>query len=446
MHVLTYLFKDKTMNDNSLNYTKHYMINFSRAIDLISENTPCLPSELITIKQASGRILTDNVISPISVPSFNNSAMDGYAVNFESLKKANKDNPIDLQLIGLTAAGDSTANPLSKIKSKSISAWKIMTGAPIPNGYDSVIPIENTKIIESQNNTQVRCFSSVNQAAHVRRCGEDFVEGQQILTKHQQINANRIMALASLGVAKVSVVKQPSIAVFSTGKELVDEPEIKLRSGQIYNSNMPYILDYLNQLPVKAYNAGTNYDDIDNYKIALQKELDKNTNIIISTGAVSMGDFDFIPQTIIQMGGEIIFHKSKIRPGKPILFATFPNGSFYFGLPGNPISAAIGLRFFVSHCINLLLGLPKESPVKAKLMSDRKKKLGFKNILKAYAKVDKKACMIAEISNGQESFKIQPLIDSNGWVILDEEHQQVSQDTLVDFYPSIPQLGLNFIL
>lgn len=423
------------MNDNKDFYTQNYMLDFDGALQLISEHSTQLDSETIKLADCSGRILAEDIISPISVPTFDNSAMDGYAVNFSDLTTADKKNPVALKLIGLTAAGDSIA----KASETNNTAWKIMTGAPLPRGYDSIIPVEDTEL--SDGNNYVNCFSTPNFGAHVRTSGEDFVKGDIVLKDKQIINANRVMALASLGVAKLKVITKPRIAVFSTGKELVDDPSDELQPGQIYNSNMPFILEYLKHLPVEAYNAGTNYDEVELYQQALQKELDKNTNIVISTGAVSMGDFDFIPQTIIKMGGEIVFHKSKIRPGKPILFAKFPNGTFYFGLPGNPISATIGLRFFVTHLINLLLGMPVEKPLKAKLLNNKTKKRGFKSILKAHAKIDLRANLTAKISQGQESFKIHPMLDANGWVVLSEADESTKIGDLVDFYFS--NLDLN---
>lgn len=411
------------------------MLNFDDALQLISDHCTQLASETIKLADCRGRILAEDIISPISVPTFDNSAMDGYAVNFEDLAKADKDNPVRLKLIGLTAAGDNIAEASETNK----TAWKIMTGAPLPKGYDSIIPVENTKL--STDKYHVNCFSAPSFGAHVRSSGEDFVKDDIVLKNKQIINANRVMALASLGVAELAVIKKPQIAIFSTGKELVDELSTELQPGQIYNSNMPYILEYLKDLPVDAYNAGTNYDEVELYQQALQKELKRNTDIIVSTGAVSMGDFDFIPQTIIKMGGEIIFHKSKIRPGKPILFAKFPNGTYYFGLPGNPISATIGLRFFVTHLINLIIGMPKEKQLRAKLLNDKSKKKGFRSILKAHAKIDLNANLAAEISQGQESFKIHPMLDANGWVVLPDADDNAKTGDLVDFYYS--SLDLN---
>ena len=432
------------MNDNSTDYTKNYMVPFAKALQLITDNSNELDNEFVNVSESNGRVLAQEIISPLSIPPFNNSAMDGYAVNSIDLTEASKENPVKLKLAGLTAAGDD----ISSQDKPEGTAWKIMTGAPVPDGYDSIIPVENTKLdgealgddnlgVNSLGHDKtVHCFSPTNNGAHVRLSGEDFVKDDLVLSPKAIINANKIMALTSLGIAKIEVKKKPSIAVFSTGKELIDDPNQELKPGQIHNSNMPYILEYLKDLPVTSFNAGTNYDEVDAYEKALKIELNKKVDIIISTGAVSMGDFDFIPQTILKMGGEIIFHKSLIRPGKPVLFARFPNGSFYIGLPGNPISATIGLRFFVSHLITRLVGLPPEKPQACKLVNSHKKKVGFTNILKSNAEIDSTATLRATIMKGQESFKIHPLMDANGWVVLQEQLDSIQEGELVSFFPS----------
>lgn len=416
------------MNNNQTNYTQHYMIEFHQALSLISQNTLPLTASTIDVSHAKGRVLATNIVSPTSIPEFNNSAMDGYAVNAADLRNASSDHPVDLQMIGLTAAGDShqvDSNTQGK-------AWKIMTGAPVPAGFDSIIPVENTKL----EGIEVSCFSAPKKGAHIRCKGEDFKQGEDILRRGKIVNDNTLMALAALGIKEVSVYPEIKVALFSTGKELVDDAKVALKPGQIRNSNKPYIMEWLKALPVQTIDCGTNLDDAQKFTDDLKAQLNNNTQIIISSGAVSMGDFDFIPQTIKKLGGEILFHKSKIKPGKPILFARFDNGSYYFGLPGNPISANIGLRFFVSHLFRKLVGLESEKPLKAILKTDYNKKADFRLILKGNATINQQAQLTTEILDGQESFKIKPLLSANGWVILKENQSEFNKGELVDFYPS----------
>ncbi len=418
------------MNDNKTAYTKNYMVRYTDAINHIDANSRLISIEAVNINQSRNRISAEKIVSGVNIPSFDNSAMDGYAVLANELVGASEATPTELKVAGLSAAGDS----VNITSANQNTAWKIMTGAPVPKNYDSIIPVENTQL----KNELVECFSEVRLGAHIRLAGEDFRKGDQITYVNQIINANTIMALASIGLKQISVYKKPKIGVFSTGKELVDDPDMALKPGQIRNSNMPYIINYLQEFPVEVFNAGTNYDDVSLFRKALQKELDNKTDIIISTGAVSMGDFDFIPNTIIKMGGEIIFHKIKLRPGKPILFAKFPNGSFYVGLPGNPISATVGLRLFVSRLIANMLGQPEEVPQKAKLDSTLETKNGLTFVLKAKASIDNNATNRVEVLNGQESFKIHPLLKANGWLLIPDIMDNVKENTVCDFYPSFP--------
>jgi len=418
------------MNDNKTNpYTDNYMISFNQANQLVIENSPLLNSETISLSMASNRVLSEALISPASVPSFDNSAMDGYAVNSEDLITATKDNPVCLELAGITAAGDiSDYNQVTKGR-----AWKIMTGAPVPDGFNSIIPVENTQLSADK----VTCFSSPEKGAHVRLKGQDFKSGDPILNQGRIINSNGVMACAALGVDEIQVYKKPSIAIFSTGKELVDDPKTPLKLGQIRNSNKPFIQNWLSNLPIELIDAGTNHDQVEDFENDLQAQLDSGTHIIISTGAVSMGDFDFIPQTIIKLGGEIIFHKAKIRPGKPILFAKFPNGTLYFGLPGNPISAAIGLRFFVSSAIMTMLGLAPELPLATIANNAVNKKKGFRAILKGNAQINDQAQHETAILEGQQSFKIHSLLNANGWAVIGEDKDDLKQGDSLDFYPTL---------
>lgn len=418
------------MNDNQSNpYTEHYLVDFHLAQQMVIAHCNLHETELVDSLNALGRVVAEDLDAPASLPPFNNSAMDGYAVNASDTDKASPESPVELKLVGVIAAGESGQDDLADTQGL---AYKIMTGAPVPKCFDSIIPVENTQLQDER----VFCLSPTVLGAHIRNAGEDFVLGEKIISCGKIVDANTIMALAALGIGQIKVFKRIDIAVFSTGKELVDDPNQALAKGQIRNSNKPFILSWLQHLPVRAFDAGTNYDQVEVFEDALQGQLDQGPPIIISSGAVSMGDFDFIPQTIVKLGGKIIFHKSKIKPGKPILFAKFPNGSLYFGLPGNPISADIGLRFFVSTAIRAMLDLSAEKPLKAKLNAGFNKKAGFAAILKANASQNANAELVVDILPGQESFKIKPLLRAKGWAFIDQRSEQSMANELIDYYPN----------
>ncbi|MET1253881.1 molybdopterin molybdotransferase MoeA [Aliikangiella maris] len=422
------------MNDNKDNpYTENYLIEFSQALDLINQHASPIEQVFISLDKALTCVAAQDINTKESVPPFNNSAMDGYAVNARDLVSASQQSPVKLSLLGTGAAGEDLPLNIDSNECQN-KAWKIMTGAPVPSAFDSVIPIENTQL----ENNSVLCFSPVKVAANIRYAGEDFQKDQPLIKKGEIINTNKIMALTAQGIGNICVYQRPSIALFATGKELVDHPEQTLKPGQIRNSNTPYMVSWLKSLPVDVYNAGTNHDDSKKFADDLTSALNKNTNIIISSGAVSMGDFDFIPKIIKQLGGQIIFHKIKIKPGKPILFAKFPNGTFYFGLPGNPISANLGLRFFVFRLIQRLLAQADEKPVTAICNEAFTKRPGFAAILKSFAQINQHAQLTCNILPGQESFKIKPLLNANGWIYLKESTESLATGEKVEFYPTIP--------
>ena len=404
------------------------MIGFEQALSLIASEAKVKDTEIIETLSASGCVLAEPIYAPSPIPQFNNTAMDGYAVIANDLINASKETPVKLRQIGVTAAGevsDSISSPVG-------TALKIMTGATVPEAYDAIIPVEAT---ESKDDT-VFCYSPAKKGDHIRKVGEDFDKGELILSQGEVISSNTIAALTALGVSHVKVYKPITISTISTGKELVDDFKTSLAPGQIRNSNKPFILDWLKDYPVAVKDLGTNLDDAKKFEADLKKELSEGTDIIISTGAVSMGDFDFIPKLVKKLGGEIIFHKVKIRPGKPILFAKFANGSYYFGLPGNPISTIIGLRFFVTHLMLNLLSKKAERPTKSCSKNFKEKRSDFRFFWKAAAEISADAQHQTAILDGQESFKIKPLLNSNGWAVVKENVSSIEQGDLIDFYTS----------
>ena len=324
------------------------MISYFEAIKILLEEKP-LASQTLPLNKVLGMVSAASITSEETVPPFNNSAMDGFAVRACDVANA----PVKLNVEGSTAAGDRPDEGQN-------GAWEIMTGAPVPNAYDTVVRIEDIYVLSSNDAGHPKEIL-VNVAAkikqNIRDAGEDFSIGDAALSAGDSINSEHIMALATLGIEEIEVHSKPSVAIISTGKELVDDPSKKLQPGQIRNSNAPYLLATLASAGIDADYAGTIHDEVDVFEEKIKHLLESDTNIIISTGAVSMGRYDFIPDSLRKLGAEILFHKVAIRPGKPILFAKFTNGTFYFGLPGNPVSAAVGLRFSCSHSLENCKGL-----------------------------------------------------------------------------------------
>ncbi len=413
------------------------MISYDEALNLIRAQVKAkLPTVNLPIADALNAVSVQDVICDCYVSPFDNSAMDGFAVRYADLQQ----DICQMEVLGSSFAGDEIGKGV-------YGAWEIMTGAGMPDGFDTVIKIEDTSILKTEKSgkpLQIRLNidpKSIIFENNIRKKGQDFKPDDVIVKQNEIINSAHIAALASVGIAKIKCYQKPQIALLSTGKEIIDDPNQALKSGQIRNSNAPSLMATFVEMGINANYLGTIADEVKIYEKCLKNAL-KTSNIIISTGAVSMGRHDFIPDSLRELGAEIIFHKCKIRPGKPILFAKFPptinnpNGVFYFGLPGNPISASLGLRFFVAPLLKKLQNRPKEQPIKAYCLNKNSKKHNLKMFYKAFASLDNGKLGV-KILQGQESFKIKSLIQANCWAVIDENQHETSANELVNIYPII---------
>ena len=317
--------------------------------------------ETINIMDALGRIASRNIKSSINVPSFRNSAMDGYALNIENLKK----NKYILKEQGISLAGQSYDKKL-----KDSEVVRVMTGAVIPNNADAVIMKEMVDV--KGNIISFPSFIQKNQ--NIRNIGEDIKKGDIVIKKGRQINYVDLGILSSLGIGKINVVKKPVISFFSTGDELISINK-KLKKGLIYDSNRYLLFGLLSELPVHIKDMGVVKD---NEKILVKKlkECAKVSDIIITTGGVSVGDADYIKSALKKVG-KVDFWKIAIKPGRPLAYGKINNASF-FGLPGNPVSAAVTFQIFIIPAIRKMLQMMASSKliIKARVKSALSKKRG----------------------------------------------------------------------
>lgn len=397
------------------------MLNYAQAVTEIQNHTAPLPTESIELAQLFGRIAAIDAFTPFALPRFANSAMDGFALDAAQTSNASEAHPLTLKIAAVLAAGDDNPTELCH------NTIEIMTGASIPNGANAVIPIEHVEILK---NGDITIHRAVEPFENVRHAGEDFQINTQIIAKGERIHAGHIAVLASFGYARLEVHQKPRVALMSTGKEIISDYATPLAPSQIYNSNSPYLAAQLAEIGIDAEILS----DIGDDEIAFKNHLQHTkADIIISTGAVSMGKWDFIPDVLRECGATIVFHKVAIKPGKPILFAQLPDGRYFFGLPGNPSSCAVGLRFFVAPLIRALQNMPPEQFLSIPLFHATCKKGDFKHFLKAHWDASNHK---VSILGGQESFKISPLITANAWVILDETQHDCGQGDAVWVAPS----------
>ncbi len=403
------------------------MIAFTQARQQIIAACSKISAETVATSIAFDRILAEDIYSPDNLPGFDNSAMDGFALSGYGSSFASGH---VFSVSGEVAAGDDATNIVG-------SACEIMTGAPVPKGFDTVVPVENIEVLECDNNNRpvrIQLLKNVLPNENIRRCGEDVTKGSLIVKAGCSIGASERMLFSGLGIAEVKVCSNPKVALLTTGRELIDNPNQTLLPGQIRNSNGPFLADRIQQCGAHLCHQETVGDDADAFLKALKCGLDADANIVISTGAVSMGRYDFIPDALRSIGANIVFHKVAMRPGKPILFAVLPNGTLYFGLPGNPISSAVGFRFFVQLAIQTMQGICSEMPIKIPLAHAVNKKSGFTLLQKAKLVVDDSGQLKVHLLKGQESFRIQPLLQSNAWALLPEAASSLAENELVELY------------
>ena len=404
------------------------MIGYDAARQRILAACEPLAAETVAVAAALDRVLASDVVSGEDLPPFDNTAMDGFALATGGRELASGD---EFAVAGSRAAGDDEACYDAG------DACEIMTGASLPAGFDAVLPVEQATVLTRDADarpTRIRLDAAVLPGAHVRRRGQDVAAGTHVLAAGMRITPAARMLLAALGVANVAVRPQVPVALLTTGCELVDDPHQPLAPGQIRNSNGPYLSDRLDQAGAMVVHRETVLDDPAEFVTALARSLDAGAKVVVSTGAVSMGRHDFVPDALRALGAEIVFHKVAIRPGKPLLFARLPGGQLYFGLPGNPVSSAVGLRFFVEPALRALLGLAPERPLQLPLAAPAHKKVGFRFLQKARVVVTGQGQLQVQLLAGQESFRIQPLLAANAWAVLDEDVAQLPAGTLVEVH------------
>lgn len=329
------------------------MISVEEARQKIDNHIWRKGSESMDVSQASDRILAENVIARIPSPRFDNSAMDGFALRANDIIGASKNNPILLKNMGTSSAGQPFEQTLEVG-----SCVQCMTGAKIPTGADTVVMVEDTSGFN--NDEHVSIYSESVEGKHIRRMGEEIKMADILINKGTNVTTSEIGICASFGYAEIVVAKKPKIAIFSTGNELV-EPGNELKEGQIYNSNLPVFADLVKKAGGDVSMKGV----IEDKKSSLRSFLDKalcNCDLIISSGGVSMGRYDYVRDVMMDLGVKEHFWKVAQKPGKPFFFGTKGN-KLVFGLPGNPVSSYIGFIEWVWPVIREMMGDRKRPPI-----------------------------------------------------------------------------------
>lgn len=383
------------------------MIGVQEAIECIRAKVRVFPAHEVCLKDALGCVLSSDVLAPVTFPPFDQSAMDGYAIKGVELDK--------FKLIGEIKAGDDA----TEVQLQVGQAIRIFTGAMVPDSADAVVKQEDVEVL---NSGMIRIDKQISPNENIRAKGEQIAEGQVVANKGMKVNTGLIAYCAMLGIEKLKVYKKPEICLITTGNELV-QPGQKLNPGQIYDSNSIMLETALNELgfSVKSFRAS---DDLDSTKRAVKQALD-NFDLILLTGGISVGDYDFVHEALTSNGVEEVFYKVKQKPGKP-LYMGLKGDKTVFGLPGNPASVFTCLHVYVIEAIRTMMGIESRKKEYALLKEKIQKPSGKAHFLKA-----KETDGEVEILKRQSSAMLGDFIEANCFVVFEEE-DEVLEDQRVE--------------
>ena len=408
------------------------MNTYQSALIKLKKSKLLIKNEKIELKKALNRISATDVFSPVNYPASNNTAFDGFAVNSKETKLLSNKKSKKFKIIKILAAGD---NPNVK-KIPKFSTIEVMTGAIIKKPFDTIIPVEQVKFFPNKFKPKyIVLHKKLTKNQFIRPAGSDFKKGNRVIKKGQFINPSHILAFKTLGVDKILVKKKPNIVFYPTGNELSDVK--KIPNWKIRNSNSIYLDSFIKNLPINFKEKKILRDKDSNFFMKeLKKNIKSNSDLVITSGAVSAGKFDFIPHVIKQFKLKSFFKGVSIRPGKPLMFAEFINKKFFFGLPGNPISTVACFRFFVLPFLFKSLDLTPEKPIIAKIKNNFSKKRNFTRFIKGKLTFSKKGFVEFEVFKGQESYKINSFTKSNAWGVFKEGVSKFKKGSFIECYSS----------
>jgi len=410
------------------------MINYLQAKKILKKAKIKIRDEEIFINDSLNRVASKDILSTSDYPLSDNAAFDGFAINSNDTKVVNKKNMKHFRIIGSIAAGN---KPFNK-KVKKFETAEIMTGGVIPKMFNTIVPIEQINFYPNKKNPKsIIVDQKIRKFNHVRFKGSDYKKNQLVIKKGTIIRSNHILALKTLGVKKIKVKKKLNILFFSTGNEISNSDTIP--SWKVRNSNNYYIKSLNNNFLFNFKDGGILKDHHRQlFKSKISKMIKSNIDIIITSGAVSAGKFDYVPSVVKQFKTSHYFKSVMIRPGKPVLFAKIKQKAI-FGLPGNPISSAACFRFFVYPFIENILNINNEKPIKASLKNNFEKNKNFTKFIKSKLITTQNGKLEVELLPGQESFRINSFVKSNIWAVLPQGQTKFKKGQIIDcFFPNFP--------
>lgn len=388
------------------------MIKVEEALTIIEANSAKMPAQQIAVSKALGYVLAEKVISPIHMPPFRQSAMDGYAF-IHSIKH-------QYDIVSTSQAGDH-----SNLKLNANEAVRIFTGAFVPDDADTVVMQEH--VIANKNSILIAAMPA--KSANIRPKGEQIAKDDIVFEAGTLMTPAAIGFLASLGITEIKVHKKPKVAVLVTGNELV-KPGEKLKKGKIYESNSVMLQAALETIGIKKTKVYSVKDNLKATKKALKSIL-KKYDIVLISGGISVGDYDFVKEALLQNDVKELFYKINQKPGKPMFFGS-KNETLVFALPGNPASSLTNFYIYVVPAIKSRIGFLEihKTKVIRKLNSDLKNNTGKTLFLKAkYNETH------VEVLNSQSSAMLNTFAVANSLLIVPEGIEEYKKGQLVTLLP-----------
>jgi len=377
------------------------MISYPEALALLLAESAPAGVERVDMEIAQRRILARDVVAPLDLPSFDNAAMDGYAVHagHERIAAGSV-----YRVAAMHAAGETTsAYPGAE-------ACEIATGARMPSGFDTVVAVERTE----RTGDHVRFTAEEAPRQNVRYAGSDIAAGVIALEKGRRIDASAIMLLAALGMERADVVRKTRMAIITTGSEL--NACGPLPEGGIHDSNGPFLHGSASSWGADVVVRARVPDTGRAFHDAVIAAREAGADLIVTTGAVSAGRFDFVPEALASLGARALFHKVAIRPGKPLLAARFDKGPLVVALPGNPIAVAVGYRFFVAPVLRAMSGLAPEQPVRIRLDAPATARPGLMHFGLGALVTGDDGSRLARLIPSQAAYRIVPYAQADLWL------------------------------
>lgn len=404
------------------NLEKSDLLSVDMALQRIRDAlTPIQGHERCSLRDSFNRIIAEDITSPLNVPAYINSAMDGYAISSQDLPA---DGSKQLQIVGTAFAG----KPFGE-KVHPGQAVRIMTGAMVPEGADTVIMQEQTE----RDGDNLTIQSGHKPGENVRQIGEDIAKGSVVLAAGMKIRGPELGLLASLGIAEVMVKRRLRVATFSTGDELCSIGETP-HAGQIFDSNRYSLYGMLRALNVEHIDMGVVRDDPDAIRNAFITA-SEIADVLITSGGVSVGDADYVKQTLEQLG-QINFWKIKMKPGKPLAFGQLKQAVF-FGLPGNPVSVMATFYQIVQPSIRYLMGQDTSVPIrlKARTAERLKKRPGRQDFQRGILDQNEQGELMVRSTGNQGSHILSSMSQANCFIVLPAESGPVEADEVVEVEP-----------